>query len=473
MLAAGGLLGLLLMGAAVGGLMSGADDAPDDDASPGDDAAAPSGEMETGEFGTDQAGNLADLLFGDGGDIDDFDELADPDAILGQLDPPQSGGSAASDEASYGVDLGPDVHDVAATTPFGDGPDIPFVTGFDCDTDRLILDFDGTEDEAPAITVDLESSPGDAVVEANGTAVTLVEGASTLTPQHVDVVMTGLPATDAAPADEEAAGLSREGLLDGGTLTDLPQARADIQQNFDGTDQDALTGGIGDDAIDGTTKTDAIFGGEGNDSLVGHGSSDELYGDTGADSLEGGEGADFLSGCEGGDTLRGGADGDFAFGGEGADLIEGGTGDDGLQGGPGADTIFGGGGDDVIDGSFASGPAFAMQDADRGDLIDGGDGQDTVFLGVDDTVTGGDGTDTFITGDYAGEAGIVTDFDPLEDRIEVVYDAEALPDPEIGVVDFEDGTGARITVNGETVLQVLGAQGLDPAEVELRPLDRG
>ena len=67
---------------------------------------------------------------------------------------------------------------MTSSTPpsFPGGPDIPLVADFDCATDRLILDFDGTEEEAPRITVDLETSPGNAVVEANGVAVTVGRG---------------------------------------------------------------------------------------------------------------------------------------------------------------------------------------------------------------------------------------------------------------------------------------------------------
>jgi hypothetical protein len=35
------------------------------------------------------------------------------------------------------------------------------------------------------------------------------------------------------------------------------------------------------------------------------------------------------------------------------------------------------------------------------------------------------------------------------------------------VVDFEDGSGASIHLNGEPILHVKGAQGLDPSHVVL------
>lgn len=62
---------------------------------------------------------------------------------------------------------------------------------------------------------------------------------------------------------------------------------------------------------------------------------------------------------------------------------------------------------------------------------------------------------------------LLDNFDPREDVIEVVYDPSAHPDPVITVEDFEDQTGANILLDGETVLRVAGAQGLDPADVRL------
>lgn len=477
MLAATGILGLLLMGAAAGGLLAGTDGAGDA-AGDGDDG--PGTNDDTAEcpqaVGTSAGtGDLAALLFGDEpeeGWCDPF-AAADQDAFETQMQ--DEDGFPASPGADQPLDAiagGGGVYDVVEATPFPGGPDIPLVSDFDCATDRLILDFDGSPDEAPDIAVDLDASPGNAVVAANGVAVALVEGAGTLTAGHVDVVMTGPDDPGAS-----AAGGTPHGILsDGGTSGDLTAARAAMQAHFAGHGQDAITGGPGDDALPGTRAQDALFGNEGDDTLQGRDGSDELYGDAGADRLDGGAADDFLAGGAGGDDLDGGGGDDFAFGGDGADRLDGGPGDDSLQGGFGADTILGGDGDDAIDGSFSLGAAFGSTDQDTGDLIDGGAGNDTIFVGADDTVTGGAGADIFTGGDFMGEdaaPGLVTDFDRNADRIEVVYDPAMLPDPEVDVVDFEDGTGASITVNGQTVLHVAGAQGLDPALVGLRALPLG
>jgi hypothetical protein len=226
MLATGGLLGLLLMGAAVGGLVTGMDSTDgDDDGDPGRedgmdtaDGRAPWDEDTT----IDLADWLADLDAQD--DAPDAPETAhsglstllfghaapaqiDEDApAFGFLQSARAGAEldAAADAprdpmmaAEAGLPgTGPHL-DVVETVAFGYGPDIPLVNGFDADTDRLILDFPGTAADAPVIGVDLDLSPGDALVLADGVPVTFVAGAATLSSAQIDVVMTG----DEAPAE--------------------------------------------------------------------------------------------------------------------------------------------------------------------------------------------------------------------------------------------------------------------------------
>lgn len=271
MLAATGFLGLLLMGAAVGGLFAGADDSFDTGTDEGDapEDAAESGGRDGSDAHT--GGGLADLLLDD--DVEEESGSLPHDFLDDGLTPPFAGPATPAED---------DLLEIEDTTAFGEGPDIPFVSDFDCETDRLVLDFAGHEQDAPTITVDLESSPGDAVIEANGVAVTLVRDAPDMTPGHVDVVMAGQD--DTWPDDDDGVGEAGEGLSDG----ERPR--------------------------------------------------------------------------------------------------------------------------------------------------------------------------------------VVTDFDPERDAIEVLYDAAALPDPEIGVTDFDDGRGASITVNGEPVLHVVGAQGVQPSEVVLRAM---
>jgi Ca2+-binding RTX toxin-like protein len=277
---------------------------------------------------------------------------------------------------------------------------------------------------------------------------------------------------DGPPGDAALPGLALDALLDGGTGDDVLRARLAMQDVFSGNGDDAVTGGPNGDTLLGGAETDAFFGNEGDDNLQGQGGADELYGDDGNDTLLGGAGRDFLVGGDGDDSLSGGDDGDLMFGGDGDDLLAGDGGDDFLQGGFGADHLLGGAGHDWLDGSFTAGASlFATGDQDQGDVLDGGDGDDTILIGAGDLATGGAGADIFRTGSYITSvdlAGHVSDFDPAQDMIELLYDPEQTPDPIVTVVDFDDGSGASILFNGTVVLTVSGAQGLDPAAIELR-----
>ncbi|MBY4893463.1 Hint domain-containing protein [Rhodobacteraceae bacterium N5(2021)] len=124
------------------------------------------------------------------------------------------------------------------------------------------------------------------------------------------------------------------------------------------------------------------------------------------DTIEGGAGEDLIFGEEGDDVLDGGADNDTLLGGEGDDSITGGAGQDSLTGGQGSDTIVGGDDADWIFGG-------------SGDVIDGGEG--------------GDDNDTL----FLGDEGAIVIYDGLN--------------PENGTVTFSDGTTLTFS-NIETVI---------------------
>lgn len=125
-----------------------------------------------------------------------------------------------------------------------------------------------------------------------------------------------------------------------------------------------LSGGSGDDRIDGGPGADAESGGSEDDHLVGGAGSDRLAGDAGKDSVSGGAGNDALAGGSGNDTVAGGAGDDAEDGGSGDDHTAGDTGADVITPGDGLDGAFGGSGND----------AFQLGDGDLGDTIDGGTG---------------------------------------------------------------------------------------------------
>ena len=243
----------------------------------------------------------------------------------------------------------------------------------------------------------------------------------------------------------------------------------------------------GDDLLQGAMENDTIDGGAGDDRLIGMGGDDQVSGDAGNDHVSGDDGDDILAGGDGDDGIYGGSGGDIALGGAGNDDIWGGSNADLLVGGEGSDTMTGSTGDDLLigtqtslqDGSvdeFVSGLAsadaenveealltsFALSgtgaDADAGDVMNGGFGDDVLLVGSEDTASGGEGNDFFLAGDWiqAGRAAEITDYDAASDQIAFGFNTDT--PPEITVSD--DGSGnALIAAGGEVLATVTGAAG--------------
>ena len=146
-------------------------------------------------------------------------------------------------------------------------------------------------------------------------------------------------------------------------------------------DDGDISGGNGDDILDGTEDGEEIFGNGGNDIIDGNG---------GDDTIDGGSGEDRIKGGKGNDTIFGGDDNDDLFGNDGNDLIEGGDGDDLLKGGSGDDTLTGGAGDDMMWGNGGS-DTFVFSPGDGFDKIrDFKAGVDLIDLSLVTSVTGFD-----------------------------------------------------------------------------------
>ena len=174
-----------------------------------------------------------------------------------------------------------------------------------------------------------------------------------------------------------------------------------------GSGNDSVSGGAGNDTLNGDGNSDVLNGGGGNDLLNGGSNSDTVIGGLGDDTLDGGasndtvsyaaaagpvtvdlslgtasgEGADTLinlehaTGSTFGDTMTGSTLNNTLIGDAGNDTIHGGLGNDTLTGGIGTDQLFGDGGHDSLKWDIA-------------DLIDGGDGFDTLdaILSSADTI---------------------------------------------------------------------------------------
>ncbi|MEL7072235.1 MAG: FG-GAP-like repeat-containing protein [Cyanobacteria bacterium J06581_3] len=108
------------------------------------------------------------------------------------------------------------------------------------------------------------------------------------------------------------------------------------------------SGGYADGEV---RNMEVVVGSDGDDMIYGDAADNKFYGGKGDDELVGGEGNDQLIGNEGSDTLQGDEGNDVLIGGEGSDIMQGGAGDDAI-----------------------------VLDAGEHDVIDGGDGWDTLLV---------------------------------------------------------------------------------------------
>lgn len=230
-----------------------------------------------------------------------------------------------------------------------------------------------------------------------------------------------------------------------------------------GAGDDALYGGRGNDWISGDTGADILHGGDGGDTLFGGAGADTLYGHNDADDLSGGDGDDSLVGGAGNDILRGEA---------GDDALHGGLADDTLHGGLGRDALFGGWGDDVIVGLVDDPATSTLDDIDDADFLNGGPGDDLILAGQGDLVDTGEGADTVMVGDWiSGDLAVeILDFHPEEDRLIVFYDAQRGGDPHLSL-DFgtEDGTAQTLLLNGVPIATIANAPSLTLDHISLLP----
>ncbi|MEM6561375.1 MAG: calcium-binding protein [Planctomycetota bacterium] len=166
---------------------------------------------------------------------------------------------------------------------------------------------------------------------------------------------------------------------------------------------DQFAGGPGNDYAEGSVGSDWLDGGSGDDTLYGQDGHDSIRGGDGDDELDGSEGNDVIDGRAGHDTMAGGRGTDRMHGGEGHDHITvgisrhhadryntspnfafGGGGNDTIIGDFGADQLFGEAGDDRFMSRYADDVRRGSSSHDRGDLVDGGDGEDAYRVRLDD-----------------------------------------------------------------------------------------
>lgn len=263
----------------------------------------------------------------------------------------------------------------------------------------------------------------------------------------------------APPPDEGGDGIARS--------DDTPDA-PDPDLLLSGTaGDDVLLGRAGQDSLSGTDGQDHLEGAAGDDSLAGGSGDDSLWGDLGDDWLTGEDGNDRLAGCEGDDTADGGAGQDSVLGGTGDDSLAGQAGDDLVDGGEGNDWLSGGDGADALEGS-AGNDTLMNGDDDSVDFLNGGQGDDSLHLGTGDYGNGGQGADLFTLQDFAPGAPLVqiTDFDPAEDGLVVVYDAALHPDPQLTV--NSGGGSTFLLLDGVPLASLTNGAALDLSLVQLQ-----
>ncbi|MCA9244445.1 MAG: PEP-CTERM sorting domain-containing protein [Phycisphaerales bacterium] len=173
------------------------------------------------------------------------------------------------------------------------------------------------------------------------------------------------------------------------------------------TGGDVIHGGDGADLIIGAGSADELHGDAGNDLIFGGGGGDEIFGGEDVDLLIGNAGDDCIFGG-GGQTLTAGSLsvelGDVFFGLDGADRLI--AGDDEDTDSNGIDVAFGGKGDDHIRVSHGGDLTIGSFTLKIGNLVFGGEGDDDIvsrngidvlFGGPDDdTMTSGRGADLVI-----------------------------------------------------------------------------
>ena len=273
--------------------------------------------------------------------------------------------------------------------------------------------------------------------------------------------------------------------LSGGDARDVIEGDFGKDYIYGGNGYDNLSGGGWKDTIFGGYGFDDIYGGSSNDILNGGNGKDLIEGGTGNDTLNGGSWVDGLFGGEGNDLLRGGNGTDFVSGDAGNDLVRGGNGSDLVLGGAGSDSVFGGDGDDIISASGLFSRALNSDDYDDArdetlpndedgdpffvgwglsgvdtdtdaDMLSGGAGDDTIYIGNNDVARGGDGDDEFIVGDWMEDGALseITDFDSTEYIIVVALSTETAG-VEVTTSATDEGIG-QIFIDGVLVSSVKG-----------------
>lgn len=261
-------------------------------------------------------------------------------------------------------------------------------------------------------------------------------------------------------------------ILIGGTGADLLFGEGGDDHIYGGDGNDQLGGRAGDDRLYGDFDEDQLIGGDGNDSLDGGADNDTLFGDDGEDTLIGATGDDVLYAGAGNDVLTSDAGQDSLFGGEGHDIIAAGDGNDMLEGGLGDDLLSGGAGTDEIYGDAGNDTLWGNADGSTDtevDFLNGGAGNDTLMLGAGDYGHGGDGADSFTVTELGlGATAVeITDFNPAEDQLVLLYDP-ALSTPPTASLQTDGSGNTQVLLDGQVVATLTNGGSISLGDIVLR-----
>jgi Ca2+-binding RTX toxin-like protein/subtilisin-like proprotein convertase family protein len=321
------------------------------------------------------------------------------------------------------------------TLDAGDGNDVLSIVSGDVDLSKLTIT--GIEkiivsSNSLSMSQAQWDSLGDLVEVSDGanTSFTLSLDEAGQVTLAADSVYAGLSGSDGA---DTLIGNDKDNVLSGNAGNDDLQGGAGDDRLIAGTGTDVLAGGAGADTLDVRGKVnvaDRLSGGEGIDTLLVEdgqnltaaiisgveklagsgtvimsiaqlasftsinginiqlsGTDTDITLPTNINLLNGAQirlpnvDAELLSnqgilGSASDDAITGSGNADTIFGGRGSDIISGGAGDDKLYGGSGSNQISGGAGDDNI---------FVDYNSVNGEIVDGGEGSDTLNIARTDT----------------------------------------------------------------------------------------
>jgi Ca2+-binding RTX toxin-like protein len=195
----------------------------------------------------------------------------------------------------------------------------------------------------------------------------------------------------------------------GGDGNDLLVDRIGKNVFFGGNGNDSVRAGAGDDTIGGEAGNDYIIAGKGNNVIWGGVGNDTIVASEGNNTVTGDDGNDIINLIDGNQSVNGGAGNDYIFTTNGHQFITGDGGNDVIYAYNSSGKIHAGEGNDYID--TQGGSVFVTGDAGNdtiihytdndNDTIYAGDGNDTVAIinymavgAARDIVDGGNGFDT-------------------------------------------------------------------------------